>query len=112
MESIRPFTTWISIAFLLSTCCLADEHHKRVPSGFTGVRGKKSIPDEAYSADLENSSSVEHVSSFIYLSNECKRKLNRNYDDSLPTRKWITRSVLRGEAKLNINFGRRTPYTQ
>ncbi|ENN71230.1 hypothetical protein D910_01666, partial [Dendroctonus ponderosae] len=64
MKSIRPFTTWISISLLLSTCCLADEHHKRVPSGFTGVRGKKSIPDEAYSADLDNSNSIEQQTEY------------------------------------------------
>lgn len=32
----------------LCWCVLAEDHHKRVPSGFTGVRGKKSIPEGAY----------------------------------------------------------------
>lgn len=61
MRFLRQFTAWISVTLLLSTCSRAeDEHHKRVPSGFTGVRGKKSIPDDAYnSEDLENSNSIQ-----------------------------------------------------
>nr|QGA72578.1 tachykinin-related peptide [Rhynchophorus ferrugineus] len=52
----RFCATWISLVILATSFANAeDDHHKRVPSGFTGVRGKKSIPDEAY-----NSDDVEH----------------------------------------------------
>lgn len=33
----------------LGAACAADHPKRRAPSGFTGVRGKKSIPDAAYS---------------------------------------------------------------
>lgn len=43
---------YISIVVATYYCVAAEEHHhKRAPSGFTGVRGKKSIPDGAYSAE-------------------------------------------------------------
>lgn len=65
MMLFHHFTSWISITLLLSTCSRADEeHHKRIPSGFTGVRGKKSIPDEAYNAedfDVNSNTVVQQV---------------------------------------------------
>lgn len=38
------------ITLLLATVCLVtgSDSHKRAPSGFTGVRGKKSITDSEY----------------------------------------------------------------
>lgn len=39
---------------VLATLCAAataEEHHERVPSGFTGVRGKRSVPDSSYLND-------------------------------------------------------------
>ncbi|XP_030758689.1 tachykinins isoform X2 [Sitophilus oryzae] len=48
----RFCTTWISVIVLAAAyVSTEDDHHKRAPSGFTGVRGKKSIPDGAYSSD-------------------------------------------------------------
>lgn len=52
----------IVLAFYAELCAAAEEHHKRAPSGFTGVRGKKSIPDSAYSDETATdtlSNSVE-----------------------------------------------------
>ena len=39
----------ISVATFIAMNLVGAEEQKRAPSGFTGVRGKKSIPDSAYS---------------------------------------------------------------
>ncbi|CAH0564346.1 unnamed protein product [Brassicogethes aeneus] len=52
MSSVkRTIAVLLTIGFL----CIArgEDHHKRAPSGFLGVRGKKSVPDDAY-ADLRH----------------------------------------------------------
>ncbi|KAJ8970469.1 hypothetical protein NQ317_009443 [Molorchus minor] len=46
-------------ATLAANLVLAEEHHKRAPSGFTGVRGKKSIPDSAYDSLLDDVDGIE-----------------------------------------------------
>lgn len=63
MLSLRYSVTWGFIILLLVAHSKAeDDHHKRVPSGFTGVRGKKSIPNEAYtSEDTDGSNSIQQV---------------------------------------------------
>ncbi|RZC41372.1 hypothetical protein BDFB_014566, partial [Asbolus verrucosus] len=46
----KTITTTAVVLATIYVVCATEEHHKRAPSGFTGVRGKKSIPDSAYSA--------------------------------------------------------------
>ncbi|CAG9773610.1 unnamed protein product [Ceutorhynchus assimilis] len=64
MRFLHRLTSLVTMTLLLSTTCSSadDEHHKRAPSGFTGVRGKKSIPDEAYNSsdDVESSNSIQN----------------------------------------------------
>jgi hypothetical protein len=57
-------STTITTAVVLATIyvvCTAEEHHKRAPSGFTGVRGKKSIPDSAYSTGNAESDATSEL---------------------------------------------------
>lgn len=44
-------STTLSVALaILFIICSGEEHQKRIPSGFTGVRGKKSVSNLEYSS--------------------------------------------------------------
>ncbi|XP_066140099.1 tachykinins [Euwallacea fornicatus] len=80
MKFLHHFRSLISLTLLLSTCSKADDqHHKRVPSGFTGVRGKKSIPDDAYAEDVENNNSIQQQTEYTLLETETQTSSPLNY---------------------------------
>ncbi|KYB25859.1 tachykinin [Tribolium castaneum] len=64
LSILTMHSTTITTAVVLATIyvvCAAEDHHKRAPSGFTGVRGKKSIPDSAYSTGNSDSDSIPEL---------------------------------------------------